>query len=418
MVQRELGADKDRQLLQLERMRILDVANSWATKTYAAYSSKLNFLKRFEQDHLGLTILSTPSLPCPPTPASVPLAWAEAQYSVQPSPVVGRDTVAFGTIRQLRSAAGWYQSTAWFVGEAGTITYDEKGSRLIRADTLMTQDATLSRSTKGVQYRLGDSSEPSWALLDRHVRAFDDFFSANYEASVTGDAKRRWARAGLANLLLWLGWLRSSELFDLRWMDIAVVRPENGPSLDLPVGVGCVLLRLNEQTKSNPSATADLPLAYSTLSGYHLGRWWERLCRHRTAPVATSVDPTHIFVHETGGRWDSYFFRHEFVYPLLYKLQIEGDPHLAILRGPGAMTILLKFSTLHMYRRGVRTHVDIIREQTTRLVYAPRHLRRKASPAEVYEHARWRKSRSSEPIDVVYRAWTIFDRLQITLYCV
>ena len=411
VVKRELGSRGDRHLLQLERMRMLDVANSWAAKTHASYRSKLTYLKRFETTHPGVLLLAVTVLTRPPTPESVALAWAEVQYSVQPSPLPGRSTVAFGTMRQLRSAAGWHHTMAWLVGQPGTITYEDKGNRLIKADTLLTQDAALARFTKGIQNRLGDKVEPSWALLDRHVRAFDEFFEANYTQSTTAEQKRRWARAGLGNLLLWLGWLRSGELFDLRWMDIERIAPADGPRIDLPPGVGCLLLRLNEQTKSSPSATADLPLAYTTLSGYHLGRWYERLARHRPTQVPVAEDPTYIFVHETGARWDSYFYRHEFIYPLLYKLQVEGDPHLAPLHGPGVEnTIPGKFPSLHMYRRGGRTHVDLIREVNS--------VRRKASPAEIYEHGRWRRSRSGEQIDIVYRAWTpmISSRSRYTVY--
>jgi hypothetical protein len=39
----------------------------------------------------------------------------------------------------------------------------------------------------------------------------DQTFNQNYLNATTFDAKRRWALAGLANLLLWLGWLRSME---------------------------------------------------------------------------------------------------------------------------------------------------------------------------------------------------------------
>eukprot|EP00977_Amphora_coffeiformis_P021291 scaffold9137_cov275-Amphora_coffeaeformis.AAC.1 len=101
--------------------------------------------------------------------------------------------------------------------------------------------------------RVGDEARPSWALLDRHVRSFEVFFEEQYLKAGTLVARMYWARAGLANLFLWLGWLRARELFDLRWIDVQCTPPNKGDRYDLPPNVGCILLRLSEQTKTNRS---------------------------------------------------------------------------------------------------------------------------------------------------------------------
>ena len=45
------------------------------------------------------------------------------------------------------------------------------------------------------------------------------------------------------------------------------------------------------------------------------------------------------------------------------------------------------------------------------------HRFRKASKDQVYEHARWRRKRTSEAIDKQYQAWPLRNRIMITLTC-
>lgn len=411
VVQRELGERNDGLLLRLERMRILDFANSWAPKTLQAYSSKLVFLTRFQLDHPGLLFLAHPSLAMPPAPPTIGLAWAEELYSLRPSPKGGEgDRVAFSSTRQIRSAAGWHHTAALLIGKASNLLYDDRQKKLIVAEVSMSHEALLGQFTKGLRERIGADATPSWALLDRHVRHFDGFFESNYTASGSSDQQTYWARAGLANLLLWLGWLRAMELFDLRWMDIECIWPRDGPIHDLPENVGCLLLRLQESTKTNRDKQADVPVAFATRTGYKPGRWYQRLHRLRRVQISTNQDPTYIFADEGGTRWTSAQFRSDLVYPLLESLRLTGDPFLSQLHGrtPG-MTIPDKFPSMHMYRRGAHTHSEIIRDRSTP--------RRKATQAERYEHARWSRRRDAERIDVQYRQWALYDRLQITLFC-
>jgi hypothetical protein len=268
----------------------------------------------------------------------------------------------------------------------------------------------MAQFTKGLQNRIGTDAKPSWPLLDRHVSFFDRFFESQYDLSVTTADKHYWAAAGLCNLFLWLGWLRSKELFGIRWKDIDYINPSRGPEYDLPTRVGCLLLRLNEETKSSRSQTADVPIAYATHSGYKPGRWYERLRRYRGSQQPVETDATYVFTCN-GRLWDSRYYRHTFVYPLLHVIQREGDPYLSRLVGgdnPG-LTIELVFKGLHMYRRGAHTHVEVVRDPGTQ--------RRKATQPERYEHARWSRRRSGEEIHVMYRQWSLYDRLKITLFC-
>jgi hypothetical protein len=49
------------------------------------------------------------------------------------------------------------------------------------------------------------------------------------------------------------------------------------------------------------------------------------------------------------------------------------------------------------------------------LISNSQHRFRKASQDQVYEHARWRRRRSSEAIDKQYDDWTEADRIALTL---
>ena len=124
--------------------------------------------------------------------------------------------------------------------------------------------------------------------------------------------------------------------------------------------------------------------------------------------ACVTTDATFVFSDDRGAPWTSAYFRNTFIYPRLYDLQAKGDPYLRPFQGAPGHCIPDKFPTLHMYRRGARTHVTRVKGDLRR---------RRATPDEIYEHARWRRSRSSEKIDVMYREWPLYDRLVITIMC-
>ena len=106
--------------------------------------------------------------------------------------------------------------------------------------------------------------------------------------------------------------------------------------------------------------------------------------------------------------WTSYHYRHHYLYPGLLRLRARGDPFLAPFDGSDpTLTIPFQFWSLHSYRRGARTHCQ--RSQ-------PGTLHRKATKTQVYEHARWRAP-GGRAIDDLYRAWTLYDKVKITLLC-
>jgi hypothetical protein len=89
-----------------------------------------------------------------------------------------------------------------------------------------------------------DKTHTSVAFLDCHVRAHDQELNCSYLASVSPFERCQLALAGLANLFLWLGWLHSSECFDLTWEDLMVIKPGVSATVNLPTGCGMVLATL------------------------------------------------------------------------------------------------------------------------------------------------------------------------------
>ena len=261
--------------------------------------------------------------------------------------------------------------------------------------------------SRGMSVRVGTSSKPAVPILERHVLALDRLLEQRWGASEE-EGKADIVRAALANTLLWLGWLRSSELFGLRVCDVTLIAPRDGRKHDLPAGVGALLLRLAPETKSQRGRAVDVPVAYQTKGGFRPGVWFERFLGIREEVVDPSEDPTPLFRDAGGNPWDSALYRSRYLYPLLYSQQLQGDAHLGPYGGPDGVDIPHKFYSLHCYRRGARSHVARLRGESHR---------RLATLDEIYEHARWRRKRSGEAVDQLYKDLPLYDRLAITLLC-
>lgn len=411
---RELTGPHDEHLLCYERIRVLDMAHYWATGTHKTYQLRLQMLRRFESKYEA-RILQPTRLMCPPHSPDIPLMWAQLAYGLRRGSSrrtnntdIDPPRLAFSTIRSVRSAASQFFAWDAMVSRPSGSFLDEK-DRLIYQPVRPTDSLSYSLFSGGMRARIGDESRPAMPLLDRHVRSLDLYCEQAYRNAATDSDRRLFALAGSATLLLWLGWLRSSEVFGLRWCDVEITTPANGPTLDLPPGIGVVACRLQPETKSSRDRTADCFIAYQTVSGYELGKWLTR------AALAWQVhDPSNyhgrIFRSEGGTTWTSLYYRSTFLYPHLHALQKGRDPYLVPFTGDPGNSLEDKFWSLHCFRRGARSHVS------RGGIFGKARLRR-ASPDEVYEHARWRRRRSGEAIDKLYQEWTVRDKLRITLLC-
>jgi hypothetical protein len=413
MMDREMTGPNDWKLMCFERMRVLDMIHSWSIGTHKQYQAKLGAIAQFEKEYdMQRRILRPTELIRPPSGPDIGLMWLMEAYSLRTTKIRGTDDRKFlsnSSVRPLRSAASQYQAWDLMVSQPDSAFFDQQ-KRLICQSVRPTDGLGCSLFATGIAARIGENATPSVALLDRHVRSLLTDLEDSYLSARTPHARRKSALAGLSTLLLWLGWLRSSETFDLCWSDFDVVEPEDGPTMDLPLGCGVVGVRLGPETKTSRHKPVDMSMAYQTLSGYYIGKWFHRARRSSGIGVDYKTCSTRVFTHDSGTPWTSFYYRHEFLYPSLKRQQAAGDAMLLAFDGSPGNTIEAKFWSLHCFRRGARS-------QVSRGGKFGRHRFRKAFKTQVYEHGRWRNRRSGEDIDVIYRAWTLMEKIQITLYC-
>ena len=217
-------------------------------------------------------------------------------------------------------------------------------------------------------------------------------------------ARKEYALAGFANLLLWFSWLRGGEAFSLTWGDMDIIWPDEAAAHELPRGSGALLLKLLPETKSSRARTADVPIALRSATGLDLHRWLLRVPGDRqAAPAGTD----RVFSLPNGRRWDLSYYRSRVLYPGLIFLRTAGDPMLQTIGNLRGNCIPDWFYSLHSYCRGARTH-----SQRSHPVL----LHRKATDRQVNEHTRWLTKWDSQPLNVQYREWSLYKRLRITLY--
>jgi hypothetical protein len=74
----------------------------------------------------------------------------------------------------------------------------------------------------GMKWRLGNSAQPSVALLDQHVTWMNNHFKDVYQSAVE-DPTLQPSHAASTNLLAWLGWLWAIKNFSVTWGDTVVM---------------------------------------------------------------------------------------------------------------------------------------------------------------------------------------------------
>ena len=407
-VQRELRPlVGDMQLLQLERMRMIDQSNSWSQDTGRGVAGSMKYMSSFLRVHEITTTLreGTPELSHPPVGGAILMLWAMERFTLQPSTSKNHEFITYNSARALRSALSQLHTWSGSLLPAGT-GYRDKDRTFL--SPLVSQSGSLicQLTTSGMERRLGTENTPSLALQAHHVRyhlgARDRIMGA---LSPHLPIFYQYALAQLAELLAWTGWLRANEIFSLRWQDIEVIRPSARPTHGLPPGSGALLLRLLESTKSDQSRTADHIIAFTTASGLSPGDAFLRVQSLRGSNQGTDE---YIFVTQTGARWNSTFFRENYVYPFLYDQLAQGDPLLRTYAKTDRTLLRRRLYSMHSWRRGGRTHVSRKRPGCVR----------PASDQEIRDHGRWR-SRGSVGPDMAthYREPSYEDRLYITLLC-
>jgi hypothetical protein len=393
-------------------MRLLNMAHHWSVGTHTTYQSKLCIVRKFE-DRYGINIILPTPLLWLPHGVDIPLMWCQEAYSLWLSPAKRSEgtnmNLAFLTVQQLCSAVS--QFLIWDMMVATPGAFMDQQRRVLQLPCRATDGLGYTLYSAGMQARVGDETHPSIALLDCRFRALDQELNHAYLTSTSPLERCEIALAGLANLFLWLGWLRSSECWALSWEDLMVIEPADSATVDLPTGFGMVSGCLAPETKSARSHRPDVPMAYKSLSGFHLGKWFHRARAVSGLGANWPQSTACVFTHQDGTPWTSKFFCQRFLYLSLHRQRAAGDPHLRPFDGSPGNTLEAKFWSLHCYRRGARSHVS-------RGGKFGKHRLCRATKDEVYEHGRWRRRRSGEDIDKIYQAWPLRDRIKLTLYCI
>lgn len=401
----------DTMLLMLERMRMIDAAHAWDHKTIKGMCNTIKKMESFFQSFSLPSIhqqLQLPILSHPPLDFSIPLFWSMEHYTTTPSRRSRETTPTWNTGRVQRSAISLYSS--WWAAFCNPSTiYKDKERRLLSDINLGPSENILSRMTAGgMATRLGTESRPSQALNQRHI-----LWNQEARKRILNDKdltlmdKYLYTAAQCSELILWLGWLRSTEVFHLRREDVELTPPHNHGKYNLPPGVGAILLRLLPSTKSLRDKQADMVIAWKTSGGLQLGFWLTQLLSVMEKLNWVSSH-SYIFRNERNTPWTSYYFRTHHLYPNLLHQFNAKDPllcHLSITPNHGVEWF---YYSLHSYRRGAQSHCLRQRPGCTRASF----------PHERVEHGRWRiKNKGIEDMPTHYTEASVEDRIYITLLC-
>jgi hypothetical protein len=315
--------------------------------------------------------------------------------------------IGFGTTRQIKSAASMYYVLDMQDTLPRQVLLDRSGRGLVHAYVSPCAEASMTFAAGGMYRRLGTASQKSWAISHVHVAYIDRALELAYQEAPTPELRHETAIAAFTNLIAYLGWLRGGEVFEAEEEDLVVTRPHDGPTKDLPPGVGAVEYSLLAETKSNPTLVADVVVAFTTMSGLSLSKWALRVQSFKPKIIGT------LFSTQITAVWTSRHFREKFAIPLLEQMRREGEPTLQAFSNKLGNRLQDRIFSMHTWRRAGRSTVS----------HLPRHNepnppgRRKVSEWEVYEHGRWALSISSENMPQRYNQWALADCLAITLFC-
>jgi hypothetical protein len=159
--QRELTGPDDWHLMCFECMPLIDMAHYWLTRTHQTYQGKLQVIQAFESDYNICVLRPTPLLR-PPNGCKIPLMWCQEAYSLRHSRNTRNEdpemsTLAFSTIRQLRSAA--LQFLTWDLMVAcPNAAFMDYHKRMIEQPCRPTDGLAYTLHATGMGARIGDQT--------------------------------------------------------------------------------------------------------------------------------------------------------------------------------------------------------------------------------------------------------------------
>jgi hypothetical protein len=349
----------------------------------------------------------------PPDSPAIPLVWSELlYYSLREHK--GRDgevrPIQFASVRPIRSAVAHFYTMDMQSAYPRWVMRDRHRRGMVLMDYVSpTDELYCSFGATGMATRMGTEAKKSWALSHVHITYIEQEFEGLYTTATKLMDQHDAACGACVHLLAYLGWLQSGEILQGQVDDYHVTAPQDGPSRNLPPGIGAIEARLLASTKSDPTLTADVVIAFSTpLSGLSLGKWLQRL--QKFTPYDSSYG---IFSTAKEHYWSSRYFRETYAYPFLKNQRLTDEPTLQTFTHEIGKRIRDTIYSMHSWRRAGRSRVS--RSPRHNHEPKPRGTRR-ATPDEVYEHGRWQVPVSSENMPRRYNQWDLCDWIGLTLH--
>ena len=130
--------------------------------------------------------------------------------------------------------------------------YKDNDNRALSVSLISPSDNILWRFTASdIGSCLGTESYPSQASTYRHIQWNQKYRSQLIQSCTSLHVIYDLVAAQCAEIIAWLGWLCSSEIFNMRMNDVEFVPPHNGGVYGFPPKVGDILLQLLPSTKSS-----------------------------------------------------------------------------------------------------------------------------------------------------------------------
>jgi hypothetical protein len=144
--------------------------------------------------------------------------WAQQRYALQPSPCSRRigQNLALASVRGIRFAVGQYYQWDWHVAYPDRAVQDSNPHSFLADLCSPTDSLAYTAMSRGMATRQGDNSQPSKALLARHIKFIDAYLDTLDRTATEPGARADAARAGLTNTVGWLCWFRGGEIFTNR----------------------------------------------------------------------------------------------------------------------------------------------------------------------------------------------------------
>ena len=202
---------------------MIDAAHAWAQRTLQNACSTIRRMHTFfssvclpsthQQLHLS---------PLPHPPLNI---WGMEYHTSTSSSHSQGLTPTWNTSRAQRSALSLYSAwTAAFCFSQDH--YTDNNNKVLSAPSISLSNNILSRFTaSGIGSRLGTDSRPSQALTYLHI-TWNQNYRSNLLRSCTSLHAYNLVAAQCVELIAWFGWLRVSELFDLKMEDVELILPK------------------------------------------------------------------------------------------------------------------------------------------------------------------------------------------------